>query len=91
MGILANWGLAALPIPARTKALRAIQWHALDFQVPGRGHYRLSIQCLRRSASAVNQFGSGTNDPILVDWSRSFNYDANSGVLAAAASIQGEC
>ena len=39
----------------------------------------------------INRFGNGTNNPILVDWSSIFNYDAaNRGILAQAAQSAGE-
>lgn len=38
----------------------------------------------------INIFGNGTNNPILVDWSNPFNYDAsNANVLAQAAQSAG--
>jgi hypothetical protein len=91
MGILANWGLADA---ANTCADDSFTGNPIArLELSGR-KVEVITDCQFNVYDAqlqnVNQFGSGTNDPILVDWSRSFNYDAaNSGVLAAAAQSAG--
>ena len=91
MGILANWGLADA---ANTCVDDSFTGNPIArLELSGR-KVEVITDCQFNVYDAqlqnVNQFGSGTNDPILVDWSRSFNYDAaNSGVLAAAAQSAG--